>query len=89
MIKPCKSDNVHTTFFIRGQEKIMVSKPMKEYEELLVSYGFIRKHQSYLVNKSFVRSYLKEDGGYLLLDVWSQIPVSRQKKEDVKKALNF
>lgn len=85
----CKSDNVYTTFFIRGQDKIMVSRPMKEYEDLLVSYGFIRTHQSYLVNKSFIRSYSKEDGGYLLLEDRSQIPVSRQKKEDVKKALNF
>lgn len=85
----CKSDNVYTTFFIRGQGKTMVSKPMKEFEELLTSYGFIRTHQSYLVNKSFVRSYSKEDGGYLLMEDMSQIPVSRQKKEDVKRELNF
>ena len=63
----CKSDNTYTSFFLLNKEKIMVSKPIREYEALLYPYGIIRTHQSYLVNKHYVESYKKEDEGYLML----------------------
>ena len=84
----CESSNNYTTFYLVNDEKLTVSKPIYEYEELLTDYGFIRCHQSHLVNKKFVRSMVKEDGGYLLLDNNEQIPVSRQKKEEVKNNLS-
>jgi two-component system LytT family response regulator len=65
----------------------MVSKPIFEYEEVLSPYGFIRCHQSHLVNKKHIRSLVKDDGGYLLLEDNTQIPVSRLKKEFVKAEL--
>lgn len=80
----CESANNYTTFFLSTGEKIMTSKPIFEYEEILHDYEFIRCHQSHLVNKRFIKSWVKEDGGYLLLDDLSQIPVSRQKKEYIK-----
>ena len=83
----CESANNYTTFYFTSKEKLMVSKPIYEYEELLSSYGFIRCHQSHLVNKRYIRSWIKEDGGYLLLEDKTQIPVSRQKKELLKEQL--
>lgn len=79
----CESQNVYTTFFLLNGEKIMVSKAIKEYEKLLAPYGFIRSHQSHLINKRHVKSYLKEDNGYLLMIDGFQVPISRQKKENV------
>lgn len=83
----CESSNNYTTFFITNGEKIMVSKPIFEYEEILSAYGFIRCHQSHLVNKKHIRSLVKDDGGYLVLEDGTQIPVSRLKKEFVKAEL--
>lgn len=83
----CESLNNYTTFYMDSGEKIVVSKPIYEYEELLAGYGFIRCHQSHLVNKKFIKSWLKKDGDFLLLDESIKVPVSRQKKETVKKAL--
>ena len=80
----CESSNNYTTFFLIDGEKIMVSKPIFEYEEILSAYGFIRCHQSHLVNKKHIRSLVKDDGGYLLLEDNTQVPVSRLKKEFVK-----
>ncbi|MDB5211789.1 MAG: DNA-binding response regulator [Sediminibacterium sp.] len=80
----CESSNNYTTFFLFGREKIMTSKPIFEYEEILVNYGFIRCHQSHLVNKKHIKSWVKEDGGFLLLDDNTQVPISRQKKEYVR-----
>lgn len=83
----CASSNNYTSFFLADGDKLIVSKPIYEYEEILKGYSFIRCHQSHLVNKKFVKSWVKEDGGYLLLTDNTQIPVSRNKKEILKKEL--
>ena len=83
----CESINNYTTFYLSNAEKIMVSKPIYEYEELLADYGFIRCHQSHLVNKKFIKSWLKKEGDLLLLEEGTEVPVSRQKKEMVKRLL--
>lgn len=84
----CIAENNYTLFFLESGEKILVSRPMFEYDEMLAAYGFIRPHHSHLVNLSYVKSLLKEDSGYLLMMDDSKIPVSRIKKEMVKKALS-
>ncbi len=83
----CESNNNYTIFFLANTEKITTSKPIFEYEEMLQDYGFIKCHQSHLVNKKYIRSWVKEDGGYLLLEDKSQIPVSRQKRDQIKQML--
>ncbi len=83
----CKSQNSYTFFYLNNNEKILVSKPIYEYEELLEEYGFIRCHQSHLVNKKFIRSWIKNDGDFLLLEDGTEVPVSRQKKDFVKRLL--
>jgi two-component system LytT family response regulator len=85
----CESSNSYTTFFLSNGEKVMVSRPIGEYEQLLGGYDFIRVHQSHLVNKEYVQSLLKKDGFSLLLKDGSMIPVSRQKKETVMEVLKL
>ena len=84
----CESTNNYTTFFLNNGEKLLVSKPIYEYEEMLYDYGFIRCHQSHLVNRKFIKSMIKGDGGYLVLFDNTEVPVSKMKKENVKQALN-
>ncbi|RZL37983.1 MAG: response regulator transcription factor [Pedobacter sp.] len=83
----CEADNTYTFFFLTNDEKILVSKSLKEYADLLQPNGFLRTHQSHLVNPAFVKSWLKEDGGILLLTSGEKIPVSKPNKEAVKLAL--
>lgn len=85
----CESDNNYCYFFLDNGEKLLVSKPIYEFEPLLRDYGFLRCHQSHLVNKHHIRSWVREDGGYLLLDNGQTVPVSRGKKDAVLKALGF
>ncbi|MBC7567929.1 MAG: response regulator transcription factor [Pedobacter sp.] len=84
----CESSNAYTQFFLTDGKNILVSKPIFEYEELLAPYEFIRCHQSHLVNIKFIKSLVKEDGGYLVLEDSTRVPISRGKKENVLKALN-
>jgi len=86
-IMHCESSNNYTIFFLSHGEKIVASRPIYEFEDLLGIHGFIRCHQSYLVNKKYIKSWVKEDGGYLLMVNGAQVPVSRTKKEIVKNAL--
>lgn len=83
----CVADNTYTFFHLSSGEKILISKPLKEYSDLLKPQGFVRTHQSHLVNPGFVKSWLKEDGGTLLMNNGDKIPVSKPNREMVKAVL--
>jgi len=80
----CQSSNNYTTFFLLEGESLVVSKPIYEFQDLLKDYGFVRCHQSHLVNRKFVKSWKKEYGDFLLLTNGSEVPVSRNKREQIK-----
>jgi len=77
----CQNDGGYTHFHLVDKRKIVVSKSIKEYDELLPRQLFLRPHQSYLVNVSFIDRFHKE--GYLILKGGQEIPVSTRKKEHV------
>ncbi|WP_119079845.1 LytR/AlgR family response regulator transcription factor [Chitinophaga alhagiae] len=81
----CQSDAGYTTFFLADGRKIVVSKSIKEYEELLPDTWFLRPHQSYLVNHRFIDRYHKD--GYLVLRNNIEIPVSTRRKDFVMEYL--
>lgn len=84
----CQSENNYTLFYLTGNEKVMVSKGLYEFESLLPEDNFIRCHQSYIVNRSFVRSLHRDGAVYYLETTHDQsIPVSRSKKEFVRSRL--
>lgn len=81
----CEGENNYTRFYFPDRKPLLVSKTMKEYEEILADHHFIRVHKSHLVNKKFVRHLDKE--GLLWLTDGSSIAVSRRKKDEVMKEL--
>lgn len=74
----CKSDNSYTTFHFSGDDKILVSKSLKDYESLLNEYGFYRVHQSFLVNLNHIKKVDKTDGGFIIMKNKKEIPVSQR-----------
>jgi len=84
----CEADRSYCKFFLQNGKEIMISYPMKEYEDLLVEQGFIRLHKSHLVNLSFIESYVKSEGGSVILSDGSCIPVSERKKSLLMKLIN-
>tara|TARA_B110000091_G_scaffold211796_1_gene257112 strand:- start:83 stop:832 length:750 start_codon:yes stop_codon:yes gene_type:complete len=79
----CKSDNNYTTFYFLNGAKILVSKTLKYYADLLKEVDFIRVHQSHLINIKYIKEFIKSDGGYLLLKDSSNVPVSVRKRNEV------
>ncbi len=79
----CESDVNYTRFHLTGGEKLLVSRTLKEYDEMLCPSGFFRTHQSHLVNLDHIRRYDKAEGGHLIMDDDSWVPVSSRKKEQL------
>ena len=81
----CKGDGPYTSFHLRNGDKIMVSKPLKYYEELLPPPYFLRSHQSYLINRDSVEKISKSE--HLILKNKEEIPVSSRRKHYILNAL--
>lgn len=75
----CESDKGYTTFYCNDGKKYLVSKTLKEFEERLTKANFIRPHQSFMVNLTFIDKY--EKSGTIYLKNGKKIPVSSRKKE--------
>ena len=84
----CESDGAYTTFHLLNKEKIVISKTIKEYDDLLSPFGFLRTHQSHLVNSFYIKRFDKNDGGVLVLTDNYSVPVSQRKKDFILDFLN-
>ncbi|MCF8253248.1 MAG: LytTR family DNA-binding domain-containing protein [Bacteroidia bacterium] len=85
----CESDANYTRFHLKNEEKsILVSKTLKEYDELLIDYGFCRVHHSHLINLKYIKKYIKGEGGLVVMVDGTEVEISRRKKEIFQKALD-
>lgn len=76
----CEAQINYTNFFLASKSSIMVTKTLKEYEELLNEYDFFRVHHSHLINLNHVKTFLKKDNAVVMSD-GTLIDVSRRKKD--------
>lgn len=77
-----EANGPYTTFFMKDNNKIMVSKNLKEYEMLLTEHGFFRVHNSHMINLREVRKMVKTDGGYAVMNDNAMIAISPKKKDE-------
>lgn len=87
-ITRCESQHNYTTFYFIQDKPILISKTIKDYEELLKDFGFIRIHQSHLINIKYIKAFIKREGGFVRMIDDVEVPVSRRKKEEVLEILN-
>lgn len=83
----CESKNNYTDVRLNNGQHLVISRTLKEIEELLDMHPFFRVHNSYLVNLQYAIRYIKGDGGALVLNNEISIPVSRSKKEELLKLI--
>lgn len=77
----CESDNSYTTFFLADNKEILVSRGIKDYEQMLSPYRFFRPHQRFLVNLNHVERIDKSDGGSIIMKNKKTIPISHRRKQ--------
>lgn len=82
-----EGESNYTTFYFKGGQKLMVSKTLKEFEDMLLDHHFFRVHQSHLINLRFLKNYIKGEGGIAVMEDGSEIDVSRRRKEEFVLAL--
>lgn len=75
----CETSGSYTTFFLTGSKNIMVSKSLKNYEDILLPPLFFRVHQSHLINTNYIKSFSRE--GLIYMEDKTTVPVSRARKE--------
>lgn len=86
-IVSCESDSNYTIVLMKNKQKLIVSRTLKDIEEMLEEHSFVRVHHSHLVNLNEIEKYVKGEGGYLVMSDGNTVDVSRSKKEVLLKKL--
>jgi two-component system, LytTR family, response regulator len=84
-----EAEDYYTWFYISNRDRILISKNLGEYEELLTEHDFYRVHKSHLINLSHIQKVLKGDGGCVVMTDNSQIPISKVKKNEFMKKISL
>jgi two-component system, LytTR family, response regulator len=77
----CEADSNYTQIHLINDRKYLVSRTLKEYEELLKDQDFFRIHNSFLINLNLIKNYVRGEGGYVVMANGKSIDVSKRKKE--------
>lgn len=77
-----KSDGPYSHFYFTDNRHLLISKTLKESEEVLPAKDFFRVHNSYLVNMKYVVKYIRGEGGEIVMSNGQQLPVSRTRKQE-------
>lgn len=75
-----EAEDNYTHFMLKTGNKITASKTIKAYEDTLLRLNFVRVHKKHIVNMNYMKTYIKGEGGYLILENGETIEVSRRKK---------
>lgn len=79
----CEANSNYTNVYLIEGRKRVISKTLKEFEEMLMQFDFFRPHNSHLINLARVKEFIRGDGGYLVMENKMKIPVSKNKKEEL------
>jgi two-component system LytT family response regulator len=83
----CRSDRNYTILLLKNNQKIVASRTLKDIEELLEDFPFIRVHHSCMVNINEIQKYVRGEGGYVIMGDGSSVDVSRSRKEALLRTL--
>lgn len=83
----CESDNYYTKIFFKDGNSLLVSKTLKEMDQKLEEYDFVRTHKSHLVNMRCIKNFIKDEMMVVMTD-GTKVPVSKRKKENILEVIN-
>lgn len=78
----CEASGSYTIIYLQDKQKFIVSKSLKEYEDLLPEDNFCRIHHSHIVNLAYVKKYFKGRGGYIEMNDSTTIEVATRKRDE-------
>jgi two-component system LytT family response regulator len=83
----CEANSNYTNVYMIENRKRVISRTLKEFEDLLTPHQFFRPHNSYLINLNRVKEFIRGDGGFLVMENKMKIPVSKTRKEELLELL--
>lgn len=83
-----ESDGSYSTFYTSDTKKYVVSKNLKEFEDVLPVKEFFRTHKSHLINMKKVKKYIRTDGYFVEMEDGSIVEIARRKKDEFLKSMN-
>ncbi|MEZ4759900.1 MAG: LytTR family DNA-binding domain-containing protein [Flavobacteriales bacterium] len=83
----CESDSNYTVVHQQGKKRLVISRTLKEFEDMLKDRGFVRVHHSYLINTRHVKKYIRGEGGEVIMEDGTNVAVSRRKKQELMDSL--
>jgi len=78
----CKSDGAYTIFYLSNHSKLVSSRRLGHYEDLLFMNNFCRIHNSIIINMQLIKSYVKGKGGYVVMTDGTELEISQRRKGD-------
>ncbi len=84
----CQSQGNYTAFFLLGQKKILVSKTLKLYAEILENFNFYRVSRSHLINLNHIKEYGRSKNPSITMQDDSIIPMSISRRDDFLELVN-
>ena len=73
-----QADSNYTIIHMKDMQKLVISKTLKDFEELLDGQQFVRIHKSYIVNLRYIKEYSTTDGGLVKMADGNQWSISRR-----------
>ncbi|HEX7366247.1 MAG TPA: LytTR family DNA-binding domain-containing protein [Pelobium sp.] len=84
----CQSDSNYTNVYLKKSKPLLICRTLKEVESILANHGFIRIHQSHLINPLHLKSFIRNDGGYVIMEDGEKISVSKSNREKITAAFH-
>lgn len=86
-IEYCRAEDNYTYFHFINGTSLLVSKSLKEYDDLLSEHQFFRVHKTFLINLMYLDRINKRDGGFAVMRSSMEIPISMRKKTELFQVL--
>lgn len=80
-----ESSSYYSKLFLTNRPPLLVTRLLKDFEDILLPYRFFRVHNSHLVNLRYIRKFVRGDGGQVHLENGDVVDVSRRRKEEFLK----
>ena len=78
----------YTYIHLPGKHKLIMSRTLKDVEELLDPAIFLRIHNSFIINRNYINRYIRGDGGQVMMTDGTMLDVSKRKKAAFLKAMS-
>jgi two-component system LytT family response regulator len=77
-----ESSTNYSRLYLVNRQALLVTRLLKDFEELLIPYRFFRVHNSHLINLNYISKYIRGEGGQVVMEIGDVVDVSRRKKEE-------